>query len=106
MNTVITELQTKIDAAKAAGQNVDSLQSQLDDAKSKVADAQAQSNTAYQALLPLTPDQYNANHSLLQTPRTELQTAHNDLVDARNTLKSIVQSLKTPASSAHPTATP
>jgi len=86
------QLQTKIDARAAAGQDVTALRASLADLNAKKADAVKQI-VGLTNLLALQPSDYNANHALLLTYRDGLRTAQTDLKAARDDAKSIIGAL-------------
>lgn len=106
LTSLAAKLQAKVDADKTAGQDVSAMQKSLDDLKAKVADAQQKSTSVIAPLLALQPTDYNQNHTVLVNYRSSLQTAHTDVMAARDDAKSVIQSLKGAKSSASPTASP
>ena len=89
-----TNLQKLIDKAKAAGRDVTDATAALADMNAKLADATNQVNGVTAALLPLTPSEWNAGHSLLadyvakvKAARADLRTAIIDAHDVVNDLR-------------------
>jgi len=103
LSTLSGKLETRIAAAKTAGTDVTSLQTKLDDMKSKISAAQALSSSVETGLLGITPDQYNANKSILAPYHADLGTAHADNQVAYNDAKSIIEGL---GSNSNSTTTP
>ncbi len=93
LSTLAGKLETRIAAAKTAGTDVTSLQTKLDDMKSKIIAAQALSSSVETGVLGITPDQYNANKSILAPYHVDLDTAHADNQVAYNDAKSIIEGL-------------
>ena len=107
MSTISTKLQTRIDAAKSAGNDTTAMQSLMTDRASKLADATTQAQNALNTVVPLTPDGYPGNKTTLLSARTMLQTVRSDLKAAESDATTVRQDLhsmkKTTATS---TATP
>ena len=93
LSTLAGKLETRIAAAKTAGTDVTSLQTKLDDMKSKISAAQALSSGVETGVLGITPDQYNANKSILAPYHADLGTAHADNQVAYSDAKSIIEVL-------------
>jgi len=94
INTLATKLQTRMQTAQNKGNDVSSLQTKLTDMQNKISDAKTQANNIINAVIPLTPGGYPGNTSTLQSARTMLQTAHQDVVTARQDAKVIIQGLR------------
>lgn len=88
------KIQSRIDAAKARGEDVTALQSALDEAKAKVADAKAKTAGVPDQVLALEPAGYPGNRATLQSARQTVFAARQDLLTARNDLRRIVNQLK------------
>jgi len=80
VGTLSAKLQLRIDAAKAAGNDVVTLQTLLNDMKVKAADSNTQATNAINAVLPLTPDGYPANKTTLESARAMIRVGHQDLL--------------------------
>lgn len=93
LSTLSGKLETRIAAAKTSGTDVTSLQTKLDDMKSKISAAQTLSSGVETGVLGITPDQYNANKSILAPYHADLGTAHADNQVAYNDAKSIIEVL-------------
>lgn len=106
LTTLAAKLQSKINSAKASGQDVTAMQKSLADLNAKVADAKAKSASVVAPLLALQPTDYNSNHTVLVNYRNSLQAAHTDVMAARDDAKTIIQNLKSAKSSASPAASP
>jgi hypothetical protein len=89
-----TKLQTRITAAQTAGKPVTSLQSSLTTMNSKISAAQTTSNTIENNVIGLQPSDYNTNHSVLSSDRTQLKTAQSDIQSAVQTSAAIISDLK------------
>lgn len=87
-------IQTKIDQQQANGEDVSVLQNSLKDLESKIADAISKAQNAQNAVLPLTPEGYPDNKSILESARAMLKDAHQDLKDARTDIHTIIKGLK------------
>lgn len=87
------KLQTRIDTAKTAGNDVTSMQNLITDMTTKLTDAKTQATNAINAVLPLTPDGYPGNKTILQSARTMLVTARQDIQAAHKDEQQIRQDL-------------
>jgi len=94
LGTLATTLQSYIDQAQTAGNDVTALQAKLNEMKSKTTDAETLAQTALDSLRPLTASGYPANKTTIQTAGTTLKTGRIDLETARSDAKSLVASLK------------
>lgn len=94
ISSVSAILQERVTKLQNAGTNVTSLQSDILDMQNKVADAKTQSQNAIALVLPLTPDGYPANKSVIQNARSLLQNGFQDLVAAVKDAKSVLQGTK------------
>jgi hypothetical protein len=117
--TLFPKAQAKIDAAKAAGQDVTRLQSLLDEAKAKTTDATNQANNAVSTVSPLVPDNGNdqalqSNIAILKSARGMIIAAVRDLQTVREDLRMILEYVRqnrspeprhTPLASVTPAAT-
>lgn len=87
------KLQTRIDAAKTAGNDTTTMQTLIADMSTKLADAKTQATNAISAVLPLTPDGWPANKATLVSARSMLQTARRDIDAAHKDEQQIRQGL-------------
>lgn len=87
------KLQTRIDSLKSAGNDTTAMQNLITDMTAKLADAKTQATNAISAVLPLTPDGYPANKATLQSARTMLVAARQDLAAAHKDEQQIRQDL-------------
>lgn len=94
LTAIAAKLQTKIQAAQAAGGDVTALQSALSDLQTKVTDAKTQYQNAESTITPLTPDGYPANKSQLDSAITMIKTGAQDLKTARADAVTIINGLK------------
>jgi hypothetical protein len=85
LDTVTTNLQARIDAAKAAGKDVTQAQADLDAMQAKLAQVSPLVSGIPAAVLPLTPAQYNDGSAkpVLTSARTSLRNGRALLVGAR-----------------------
>ncbi len=95
ISSLSAKLQTRIDSAKTAGQDVASLQTLLIDMKAKTADAKTQAANAINAVISLTPAGFPANKTTLKSARALLRVGHQDLMTAHHDAQSIIQGLHT-----------
>lgn len=93
LTTIQGKLQTRIDEAKAAGNDTTAMQNLIADMTTKLADAKTQATNAINAVLPLTPDGYPGNKATLQSARTMLVTARQDIQAAHKDEQQIRQNL-------------
>ncbi len=111
-SSVSSKLQTRLSEAQGKGINVASLQLLVADMQAKIADAKTQAQNAINAVLPLSPDGYPGNKTILQSARQMLDTGHHDQMDAFHDLQGIIQGLRdllkggTPSPQASGSATP
>lgn len=94
-SSLAAKLQTRLTAAQSAGKDVTTLQASLTDMNAKITDAKTQAQNAMNAVVPLTPEGYPANKVTLQSARTQLQTAYQDLQAGRNDAMTIIKGLQT-----------
>lgn len=87
------KLQTRIDAAKTAGNDTTAMQNLISDMTAKLADAKTQATNAINAVLPLTPDGWPGNKTTLMSARTMLGTARQDIQAAHKDEQLIRQDL-------------
>lgn len=104
---VVSALQTyegKLQARVTNAGSPSGLTSLLADMTAKLTDANAQAQNAINAVLPLTPDGWPGNKATLQSARTMLQTARQDIQAAWHDAQQIRQGL--PKTKSTPTPTP
>ncbi len=99
LNALAGKLQTRITQAQTNGKNVSVLQATLMDLQGKINDAQVQAQNAANGVAGLTPDggdksKLTSNNQAIQTARTAIKTAVQDLKAAWSDAKSIVAGLK------------
>ena len=94
LTTEALQLQTRITSASTGGHDVTSLNSLLTDMNSKIADAKTQYQNATNLVTSLTPAGYPGNKTSLvqgktdiQTGAADLKTAHQDAMQIRTGLK-------------------
>jgi hypothetical protein len=92
--TLAKNLQTRITAEQAAGKDVTTLQSDLNDLTAKVAAAEPISANIEATVINVEPTDYNSNHAVLAGDNTQLETAHQDLQAAATDAKNIISGLK------------
>lgn len=93
-NELTAKLQTRINEAKSRGEDVSTLETTLANIQTKIADAKTQANNAIDAVSILKPTDYPGNKPGLQSARTMLQTAHKDLITAKQDAQKIIVELK------------
>lgn len=91
---LVPKLQSRIDTAKAAGKNVSSLQSGVNDMTTNLNNAQAISASVESSVVILQPSDINADHTILSGYRDKLKTAQTDIRTAVSDAKSTVNALK------------
>jgi hypothetical protein len=91
---IYAKLQTRINQAQAAGNDVTQLNVSLSDMNAKVADAKTQIAAAQAELTPLTAQGYPGNKSTLTDARTKLKVADQDLKSAYKDIIVIRQALE------------
>ena len=94
LTNLATKLQTRINSAASGGKDVTTMVSELADMQSQINAAQTLSNSIETAILPLQPSDYNSNHQLLETYKTQLQQAKTDIQAAVSDAKNIISDLK------------
>lgn len=99
MNTLSSNLQSRITAAQSSGHTVSALQTALSDLNAKNADALTQAQSAQNGVSGLTPDQGNktqlaSNTAALKAAQADIKTAQQDFAAARQDAKTIVAGLK------------
>ena len=92
-NTIAGRIQSKINAAKAAGKDVKKAQDALDDMKKQLADATAAISGVAANVIPLTPSGYPANRATLLNARSSILSARAHLVTARADAHTAVNAL-------------
>jgi hypothetical protein len=95
LTTLAQKIQTKITADQTAGKAVTSLQTELNDMTTQIANALKISSTIETNVLPLQPSDYDNDHTILSGDAAQLNTAHGDNVAAYTDAKNIIASLKT-----------
>jgi len=95
MSSLSAKLQTRINESKAAGNDVATAESSLSDMNLKIADAKTQANNAITKVLPLTPDGYPGNKSVLQSAKGLLKIGHQDIIAAHHDAQEIIKGLHT-----------
>ena len=94
LDQVAARLQTKIDAAAAAGKDVTAAQSHLDAMKAKVGEVRAAASGVPDSVLPLVPQDYPGNKPALEAAQTSLKTGRSSLQSARELARQVVTDLK------------
>ena len=87
-------LQTKIDAAKAAGKDVTAAQGHLDAMKAKAGEVRAAASGVPDAVLPLVPQDYPGNKPALEAAQAALKTGRAAVQAARELARQVVTDLK------------
>ncbi|MDD2823101.1 MAG: hypothetical protein PHQ59_03385 [Candidatus Daviesbacteria bacterium] len=110
MDKLVSKMQTRIDSEKKKGKDITTMQSNLDNIKSKITDANTQAKAATDLVTLLVPDQGNkskfaANKQALQDARKKLVLAKQDLSLVKQGFEQIRQDLNpSSSSSATPSA--
>ena len=94
LDQVAARLQTKIDAAAAAGKDVTAAQGHLDAMKAKVGEVRAAASGVPDSVLPLVPQDYPGNKPALEAAQTSLKTGRSSLQSARELARQVVTDLK------------
>lgn len=82
LNGVVTRLQSAIDKAKSDGKDTTKAESDLSTMKTAIASASSHASGIYDAVIGLTPADYNANHDVLKPSRENARTAAQAVRDA------------------------
>ncbi len=88
------KLQARIDTAKAAGKDTAALEATMADMKTQIATATTALTTAKSQILNVTPDQYNANKSIVAATRDTLNTGRVAVAEALKDGNQILAGLK------------
>ena len=94
LSELAIKLQTRIEEAKNSGQDVASLQTLLTEMQSKISEAKIQAQKVIDTVIGLTPDGYPGNKTTLESAREMLQTARQSLQQARNDASQIIAGVK------------
>ncbi|PIP74660.1 MAG: hypothetical protein CO135_01305 [Candidatus Levybacteria bacterium CG_4_9_14_3_um_filter_35_16] len=94
MESLLGKLETRIAEAKVKGLNTASLDIILTDLKAKIADARIQAQAAKDLVIPLTPDGYPGNKTVLQSARAKLVVGHKNLQLAKKDIQKIIKDLR------------
>ena len=94
LNQAVPKLSTAIDQAAAAGKDVTAAKAALADLRGKLADATGKVGGLSDAVIVMTPAQYNANHGLLDGARGSIKAGAADLKAARADIKTITSTVK------------
>jgi hypothetical protein len=97
LRDVAGKLADAIAKEEAAGRDMSHAKADLDAMKAQIASAVAAAGTVPDAVLGLTPADWNANHDVLQPARQSLRVARADLKVARDLAVKIRHELETPA---------
>jgi hypothetical protein len=94
LDEVAARLQTKIDAAEAAGKDITVAQGHLDAMKAKVGDVRAAASGVPDAVLALVPQDYPGNKPALEAAQAALKTGRAAVQAARDLARQVVADLK------------
>lgn len=94
LNELAAKLQTRINEAKSKGEDTSSMQTTLVDMQGQITDAKTQANNAINSVFTLQPTDYPDNKPDLQKAREMLQTAHKDLINARQDAQKIIVAVR------------
>lgn len=99
MSMIGEKLQVRISEAQSAGKDIASLQTAMIDYNAQIAEAKVQAQAAITVTAALTPDngddaKFKANNKALHDARANVRAGSQDLKDARQDAKTIIQGLK------------
>ena len=94
LQTLIQKFQTRLNALKSKGKNVDALQETLTDMTNKVNASLGISTSIQAKVIGLQPTDYNSDHAILSGDSAQLKTAHADNEAAFQDAKQIVAGIK------------
>jgi len=94
LSTIAGKLQTAIDNAKAKGKNVTTAQSDLDQMKTQIANANTAIGGVASSVINLQPSDWPGAHDTLVSGRQSLRTGRDDLRTARNDGWNAAQALR------------
>ncbi len=94
LKTLAGKLQTRVNQAREAGNDVTDLQSSLDDMNAQLSTAAGLAQAVNAKVAPLQPTDFNSDHKLLIGQRDQLRAAHADDLVAYNDAKTIVARLE------------
>lgn len=107
LSELAAKLDTRIQAAKTAGNDTATLEATLAIMKTELESAKVNFEAAGTVVLPLTPDGYPDNKTQLQDAQAKIKAAHEDMKSAREAARAIIQGLKslnkTPSATSTPT---
>lgn len=93
LSSLSGKLQTRVTAAKSAGQNTASLETSLADMQVKISEAKTQAEKIIADLSVLTPEGFPENKTTLQAARTNLHSAITSLKAAGKDARQVIQGL-------------
>lgn len=82
LTAIADRVQSAIDKAKANGKDTTQAEADLATMRSAIASAKSHADGVYDAVIHLTPADYNANHEVLTPPRTNVRSARDSLKQA------------------------
>lgn len=94
LQALTQKFQTRLNAARSKGKNVDALEAVLSDMIQKVNASASISSTIQAKVIGLQPTDYNNDHAVLSGDSAQLKTAHADNIAAYQDAKQIVAGLK------------
>lgn len=94
LGELATKLQSRINEAKGKGEDTSVLETTLADMQAKIADAKTKANNAINKVSSLQPTDYPGNKPSLQSGRSILQEAREDLITARQDGQKIIVALR------------
>jgi hypothetical protein len=94
LTALLPKLQSRVDAAKANGKNVTTLQNGLTNMSTQITNAQSISSSVESSVIGLQPSDYNTDHTVLSGYRDKLKTAQTDVKAAVSNATSVVSALK------------
>jgi hypothetical protein len=94
LNGVADRIQSAIDKAKSEGRDTSKAEADLATMRAAITSASSHASGVYDAVIHLTPADYNANHGVLDAPRAEVRAARDSLKQAVAAGRDARQSLK------------
>ena len=106
LSVISDKLQARINEAKLSGKDVTELNVLMSDLNSKIAEAKTLSQSVIDEVLPLTPQEYPGNKTIILDARSKIKTGKEDIRLAREDALKIIKQLKIWGKELTPTPTP
>lgn len=94
LSGIITRFQTRLDTLKAGGKDISTVQTRLDAAKTKLAEAKTKGEVAVTAFRAIDPAKFNEQKTEAKAARDLAQAARALFKEVHNLLKDALKSLK------------